>query len=39
VPSTKLADARITYSGTGSFANSNEMGWLSKFFTGPLWPF
>lgn len=39
VPSTKLADARITYSGTGSFASSNEMGWFSKFFIGPLWPF
>ena len=39
VPSTKLADARITYSGTGSFANSNEPGWLSKFFLGQLWPF
>jgi len=39
VSSTKLADARITYSGTGSFANSNEPGWLSKFFLGPLWPF
>jgi len=39
VPSTKLADARITYSGTGSFANSNEPGWLSKFFIGQLWPF
>jgi len=39
VPSTKLADARITYSGTGSFASSNEMGWMSKFFVGSLWPF
>lgn len=39
VSSTKLADARITYSGTGTFANSNEPGWLSKFFLGPLWPF
>lgn len=39
VASTKLADARITYSGTGSFANSNEPGWLSKFFLGQLWPF
>lgn len=39
VPSTKLADARITYSGTGTFANSNEPGWLSKFFFGQFWPF
>lgn len=39
VPSTKLADARITYSGTGSFADANEPGWFTKFFIGPLWPF
>ncbi len=39
VPSTKLADARITYSGTGTFANSNEPGWFSKFFFGQVWPF
>ena len=39
VNSTKLADARITYSGTGTFANSNEPGWFSKFFFGQLWPF
>jgi len=39
VPSTKLADARITYSGTGSFADSNEPGWFTKFFISGLWPF
>jgi len=38
VVSTKLADARITYSGTGEFHDANTMGWLSKFFYGPLWP-
>ena len=38
VESTKLADARITYSGTGEFHDANVMGWLSKFFFSPLWP-
>lgn len=39
VASTKLADARITYSGTGSVSESNVMGWLARFFISPLWPF
>lgn len=38
VESTKLADARISYSGTGAFHDANIMGWLSKFFFSPLWP-
>ncbi len=37
--STKLADARISYSGTGAFADSNEMGWGAKFFNSSFWPF
>lgn len=39
VPSIKLADARIAYSQTGTMAHANTMGWLSKFFNSPLWPF
>ena len=39
VDSTRVADARITYSGTGEVASSNSMGWLAKFFTSALWPF
>jgi len=39
VSSTKLADARIGYSGTGGVHDTNVMGWLSKFFISPLWPF
>lgn len=39
VISTKIANARITYSGTGTFANSQQMGWLGKFFNSPIWPF
>ncbi len=39
VVSTQIADARITYSGKGFLADSNEMGWLAKFFNSPIWPF
>jgi len=39
VMSTKLADSRITYSGTGDFANSNKQGWLSRMFNSEYWPF
>ncbi len=36
--STKIANARIQYSGTGSFASAQEKGWLTKFFTSSWWP-
>jgi len=39
IPSTKLANARITYSGTGSLADSQTMGWLSKVVNSVFWPF
>jgi flagellar L-ring protein FlgH len=39
VPSTRIADARITYSGTGAFADASQPGWLDRFFVSPLWPF
>lgn len=39
ISSTRLADARISYSGRGSLANANKMGWVSKFFNHPIWPF
>ncbi|WP_027981699.1 flagellar basal body L-ring protein FlgH [Pseudomonas sp. App30] len=39
VSSTRVADARITYSGTGAFAESNQTGWLDRFFMSPYWPF
>lgn len=39
VPSTRVADSRITYSGTGAFAESSQPGWLDRFFMSPLWPF
>lgn len=39
VMSTKLADARIAYSGTGAVHDTNVMGWVSKFFISALMPF
>ncbi|WP_415899183.1 flagellar basal body L-ring protein FlgH [Neptuniibacter sp. QD48_11] len=39
VASTKLADARIAYSGTGAVNDTNVMGWVSKFFISALMPF
>lgn len=39
VASTKVANARITYSGQGAVADANKMGWLARFFTSALWPF
>jgi len=39
VSSQKLADARISYSGTGVLADSNSKGWLSKFFSSKWFPF
>jgi flagellar L-ring protein precursor FlgH len=39
VSSTRVADARITYSGTGSFAEASQPGWLDRFFASPMFPF
>jgi flagellar L-ring protein precursor FlgH len=39
VSSTRIADARITYSGTGAFADATQPGWMSRFFLSPMWPF
>ncbi|WP_448249197.1 flagellar basal body L-ring protein FlgH [Thalassotalea agariperforans] len=38
VVSSKVANARIQYSGTGTFADVQEQGWLSKFFSSSWWP-
>lgn len=37
--STQVADARISYGGTGALADSNRMGWLARFFNSGWWPF
>lgn len=39
IMSNKVANARIQYAGTGSFADTNEQGWLAKFFNSSWWPF
>lgn len=38
VPSSKIADARIAYGGTGEFDEANKQGWLSRFFNSDWWP-
>jgi flagellar L-ring protein FlgH len=37
--STQIADAQITYSGTGAVAESNQQGWMGRFFNSMFWPF
>jgi flagellar L-ring protein precursor FlgH len=39
VDSTRVANARISYSGKGTLAEANEAGWLSRFFMSSMWPF
>lgn len=39
VPSTKVADAAITYSGRGNLQATNRPGWLTRFFNSPIFPF
>ncbi|MBI2380971.1 MAG: flagellar basal body L-ring protein FlgH [Gammaproteobacteria bacterium] len=39
VDSTRVGNARISYSGTGELAEANTQGWLSRFFNSPWWPF
>ncbi|OJH79624.1 MAG: flagellar basal body L-ring protein [Stenotrophomonas maltophilia] len=39
VPSSRVAEARIVYGGRGPVAQSNAMGWLSRFFNSGLMPF
>ena len=39
VASTRVANARISYSGKGSLAETQEAGWLSRFFMSSMWAF
>jgi len=39
VLSNRIANARITYSGTGEINDANRIGWLGKFFNSAVWPF
>ena len=38
VPSWKVADARITYSGRGALADANRAGWVARFFNSGWFP-
>lgn len=37
--SRRIANARISYTGRGTLADSNTAGWLTRFFTSPWMPF
>ena len=39
IKSIKVANARIQYSGTGSFSDTQKKGWLARFFNSSWWPF
>ncbi len=39
ISSTKVADARISYSGTGTLADASKPGWATRFFNSRYWPF
>ncbi|MGD2008932.1 MAG: flagellar basal body L-ring protein FlgH [Cellvibrionales bacterium] len=39
ISSTLVADARISYGGTGAIEDANTPGWMTRFFTSPLNPF
>lgn len=39
VPSTRVADARIVYTGRGAVASANKQGWLSRFFSSGWMPY
>jgi len=38
IESSRVADAKITYSGRGAVADANRAGWASRFFMSPWWP-
>lgn len=39
VSSTRVANARISYTGSGALADSSTVGWLTRLFLSVLWPF
>lgn len=39
ISSTRVADARIAYAGTGAFDQANRQGWAAEFFNSEWWPF
>lgn len=39
VSSTRVANARISYTGDGALADSSSVGWLGRLFLSVIWPF
>ncbi len=39
VPSTLVANAHISYGGSGQVADASKAGWLTRFFNSIFWPF
>lgn len=39
VSSTRVANARISYTGSGALADSSTVGWLARLFMSVIWPF
>ncbi|MFV8836114.1 flagellar basal body L-ring protein FlgH [Aquisalimonas sp.] len=39
ISSERIANSQISYTGTGSLADSNRMGWGQRIVNSPLWPF
>jgi len=39
IPSVRVANAQIQYSGDSTLDSANDMGWLAKFFNSPFMPF
>jgi flagellar L-ring protein precursor FlgH len=39
ISSSQIADATIMYTGDGAIANSSKLGWLSRIFQSPVFPF
>lgn len=39
ISSQRVANAQISYTGTGALADASNMGWLSRIFYSVIWPF